>query len=233
MKMRKIFCLTAAVLLLFTGCAGAGYEKTDATEAAKNAYIAAVQKNTDQTAGHYDVKIVCDDTAIQHKKSSERYTYDYTVDESGGESFVYTSFDENGTVTDKYETKDGKVYAADGTESKEFGNYLSHKTNPISRLTLFRMDANFKFHEASISEIRMEEKDGKKVITVVFHPDKLTSLSIKNTSKLKRIITSHTRTYTVEDGFLTAIHIHDEENAVYEGEKGTIVTDTYVEASFK
>ncbi len=231
--MKKMICIAITVLLLFSGCADVGYEKTAATEAAKTAYLDAVRQNITQTAGHYDVRVVCEDAAIQHKTVTERYTYDYTVAGDGSEGFVFTALDEDGNVTDKYETKDGKVYAADGTENNEFGNYLSHSTNPISNLTLFRMDANFKFHEASVADIRSETADGKTVITVAFHPDKLTSLSIKNTTKLKRIITTHTRVYTIENGFLTGIHIHDEENAVYEGEKGTIVTDTYVEANFK
>lgn len=234
--MKKILCfLSALSVLALAGCNYApGYEQTEATEAALTAYYEAVSASTSQTAGQISINITCEDTVVNKATTGERYEYTYTVDEDGGEIFDYRGYNDANELTAHYASgEDGAVYdKLTDLTTESLDSYKVHANNPISTLTMFRMDSNYKVYDHTISSIEMTEQEEQTVITVEFHADRLTELSIQNTGGLNRTITSHRRVYTIREGRIARIEIYDRENAMYEGEKGYINTDTVVEVNY-
>ena len=233
--MKKIICLVCLLpILMMAGCYNMpGYEQTPETEKALDTYYAAVKESVAQTAGTVNITIDMKDTVVNKAETKECYTYTYSVSD-GKERFDYTCKDKAGKVTSHYATNEaGKVIdQLTGEEATNFGSYLIHEKNPISTLQLFRMDADYKVHDSTISSIKMEEKDGDTRILVSFHGNKLTGISIKNQGGLIRNITSHERIYTIREGKIAKIEIYDRENAQYKGATGTMDTDTVVEVTY-
>ena len=233
--MKKMLCLCCLLpVLLLAGCYNTpGYEQTSETEKALATYYAAVEESAAQNSGKVLIDIHLKDTVVNKKESREHYEYSYSVTD-GRESFDYRCSDSDGILTAHVATNDeGKVIdQLSGKEAPNYNSYLNHLKNPISTLQLFRMDANLKVQDSTISAIKMEETGEDIIIRVSFHGDKLTALSIKNQGGLTRTITSHERIYTVRDGKIAKIEIYDRENAHYKGEMGTMDTDTVVEVTY-
>lgn len=236
--MKKTICiLLLSMALLFTGCNRPGYEQTEATQAAVAAYTAAVEQSVAQTAGKIVITIHSNDTVVRKSETTERYEYTYTVENENDEHFDYRCYDDENNLLNHYKTVDengvGKVVdQLTGQENGQFQSYLIHSKNPISTLQLFRMDSNYHLQQSAISAIKMEEKDGTKIITVSFHGDKLTGTVIQSENGLNRTVTSHERVYTVKDGKIAKIEIYDKENVHYNEETGTMDTDTIVEVTY-
>lgn len=232
--MKKAFCLLFLLpVILFSGCNTAGYTQTEETEKALETYYAAVRESVAQTGGAINVDIHMKDTVVSKKDASERYEYVYQVN-GNKESFNYRCYDAEDKLTAHYftNTSDEVVDQLTGEKTEKFAAYQNHQKNPISSLQLFRMDSNFKVQDATISSITMEQKAEDTLITVTFHGDKLTGLSIKNEGGLYRTITSHKRIYTIREGKIAKIEIYDRENAQYQNQTGTIDTDTVVEINY-
>ena len=232
--MKRFLCIIFAAVLLLCGCDKPSYQKTPETEKALETYLSAVRQSVAQTSGSFRVNITCDDSVVQKKKTEECYTYNYTVNEDGSERFTYTALDSAGKVINEYKTNEAGevIHVQTGEKTEDFNNYLKHSTNPISNMTLFRMDANFEFRHSIISDIKEEQTDNTTVISVTFEPKKLTALTIKNSNGLARTITAHERRYVIQNGKITEIFISDRENATYKGEKGTIETQAHVEVTY-
>ncbi len=232
--MKKAFCLLFLFpVILLSGCNSPGYTQTNETEKALETYYAAVRESVAQTGGAIYVNIHMKDTVVSKKDTTERYEYVYTVSENK-EDFNYRCYNAEDKLTAHYFTnKDGEVInQLTGEKVDNFATYQNHQKNPISSLQLFRMDSNFKVQDATISSITMEQKDEDTLITVTFHGDKLTGLSIKNEGGLYRTITSHQRIYTIRENKIAKIEIYDRENAQYQNQTGTIDTDTVVEINY-
>jgi len=233
--MKKLICLICLLpILLLSGCYNTpGYEQTPETEKALATYYDAVRESVAQSKGKVIIDIAMKDTVVNKKESKEHYEYTYSVKDNT-ESFDYRCNDSEGKLTAHVATnEDGKVIdQLTGEEAPKYNGYLNHEKNPISTLQLFRMDSNYKVQDATISAVKMEEKDGVITILISFHGDKLTNLSIKNQGGLMRSITSHERVYTIKNGKIAGIEIRDRENAQYKGETGTMDTDTVVEVIY-
>ncbi len=234
---RSICIVLLTALLTLSGCNTPGYQQTEATEKAVATYLAAVEQSIAQKSGSISITIRSKDTVIKKGETTERYEYTYTVENEQDEHFDYRCYDEQGQLLSHYKTvaqgETGKVIdQLTGAEKDGFKNYLMHSKNPISTLQLFRMDGNLSLQHSTISSITMEEMDGAQVITVTFHPDKLTGLAIQNENGLNRRVTSHKRIYTLKDGKISKIEIYDRENVHYNQETGTMDTDTVVEVIY-
>ncbi len=232
--MKRAFCLLFLIPLIFcSGCNSTGYTQTPETEAALETYYAAVKESVAQAGGVIDVSIHMKDTVVTKTETDERYKYTYTVKDNK-ESFDYRCYDAKDKLTAHYFTNsNGEVMnQLTGEKADNFATYQNHLKNPISTLQLFRMDANFKVQKSTISSIKMEQNKEDTVVTVTFHGDKLTGLSIKNEGGLIRTITSHKRIYTIRNGKIAKIEITDRENAQYKNETGNIDTDTIVEINY-
>lgn len=231
--MKKALCLILLPLvLLLSACNKPGYTQTPETEQALETYYSAVRESVAQTGGSIDISIHLKDTVVAKKDSTERYQYIYSVNENK-ENFDYRCFDDKDKLTAHFATADGDVInKLTGEKATNFAAYQNHNSNPISTLKLFRMDANYKVQDNTISSITMEETQDATLITVTFHGDKLTNLAIKSEGGLQRTVTSHTRTYTIRDGKISKIEIADRESAQYQNESGTMDTDTVVEIKY-
>lgn len=236
--MKKIItCLLLGALLLLGGCNKPGYEQTPQTQAAIDTYIAAVKASEASRSGTVKVSIRSNDTVVSKADLTQHYEYTYTVQNENDEHFDYRCYDSEMVLIDHYKTVDeggvGKVVNQfSGEESDDFQLYLTHSKNPISTLKLFRMDANYRLQESAIASIELKKEGGAEIITVVFHGDKLTGTVVKSENGLNRTVTSHKRIYTIRDGKIAKIEIYDRENAQYNGETGTMDTDTIVEVIY-
>ncbi|MBR5782767.1 MAG: hypothetical protein IKY33_00910 [Clostridia bacterium] len=231
--MKKILSVICVLLCLcLAGCAP-GYEQTEQTEKALETYYAAVKASEAATAGEITVDITLEDTIVAKNTTTEHYVYTYTV-QDGAELFDYACYTAKGDTASHYAStdKDTVIDKLTGAEVSDFDTYKKHDTNPLSNLMLFRMDANYRVQHNTISAITMQEYNGDTVISVTFHPDKLTSQSIKSEGGLTRTIVSHERFYTIRDGKIARIEIRDREHARYEGELGVMNTDIIVEAKY-
>ncbi len=237
--MKKLMCiLLIGALLLLSGCDRAGYEKTDATEKALATYLTAVENSVAQRQGKIVITIRCKDTVVNKSDTTERYEYTYTVKNEQDEHFDYRCYDDADKLIGHFKTEaDGEVARVvdqlTGETSDQYTQYLMHTKNPISTLQLFRMDANFSLRHSTIAAVSMTEENGQQIISVSFHGNKLTGLAIKSENGLNRTVTSHERIYTLQDGLIRKIEIHDRENVHYNKETGTLDTDTIVEVNYQ
>ena len=158
--MKRVLCfLSALCVLALAGCNYApGYEQTEATEAALKTYYDAVAASVAQTAGQICVNITCEDTVVNKATAAERYEYSYTVDDQGNEIFDYSCYNDAGELTAHYATgEDGAVYdKLTGLTTQSMDGYKVHKNNPISTLTMFRMDSGYKVYDYTISSIELQ-----------------------------------------------------------------------------
>ena len=226
------FCLIIALSLC--GCSHAGYEQTETTEAALEAYYAAIRESVAQREGEITISIRLEDTVVNQKTSTETYHYDYKVSDDGSEWFDYKCYDDTKKLISHYQVQDGSTVQNMIKEEvqADFTSYLRHNTNPISTLQMFRMDANFKVRHDTISAITMEQQGDQTLVKVSFHGDKLTGQTIKSEGGLNRTVISHERTYTIQNGRIIRIEIYDRENAQYDGRTGVMNTDTVVEVLY-
>lgn len=225
-----ILCLLSASFLC--GCNRPAYEKTAETEAALEAYLAAVDAQTQKSEGHIKCTMSNDDPVIDKAKRETRIDYTYNVTD-GKESFTMKS-EQTGKEAVELVGKDDAVYKrqADGTlaiVSGQYGGYLKHSTNPISTLQMFRMDANKKFQHSLITSIKKTEKEDGTYIEVTFDADQLTDQVIKSNADVQRTMSEMKRTYVLSDGVFTRIEVLTRQKAVKGETKGEILTTVVVE----
>ncbi len=230
--MKRFLWILLAAALLLCGCDKAGYTQTEQTEAALERYLSAVEQSTAQTTGVFRISVECEDNVVQKKTTHESYVYQFSVDEGGNEQFTYTALDEAGKTIHTYKTTADGVVDETGAPSEDYQKFLKHATNPISNMTLFRMDADGKFRRSIIADVALTQSGDDQVLSVRFHPDKLTDLAVKSAGGLRRTVTRHERKYTMRDGKIAAIDILDLEEGTYNKEKGTIRTTTHVEVEY-
>lgn len=238
--MKKIISVIAIALLLpgLTGCST--FKDTPETDAAFAAYEAAVSQTVGHKSGIITVVTENKDTAIENKETLGVIDYEFTTDAEGKVTFTRNDYTD-GLPVAAYKG-DGKAAYQMNMETEEWVDVteesaamLTHDTNYMNTLSLFRIDNGFRYSKQFFESVTMQETAGEKVITFTFKNDAVTGmLEYSDVRGIKREQASQTRTYYVnEAGDISKIVIDTVQNIKYEGKTGILSTKITVTTKYE
>ena len=238
MKRIISFSMMILILLSFAGCNT--FEDTPETDAAFAAYEAAVLQTIDHKKGSVTVLTENKDTAIENKETVGVIEYSFETDAEEKVTFERNDYT-NGEPVAAYKADGEKAYQMD-MQSGEWQDVtedsvalLSHKTNYMNTLSLFRIDNNFKYSKHFLESVKMEEAAGEKVVIFTLKGDKVTDmLEFSDQRKIKREMSSQTRSYYINaEGDIQKIVIDTLQNVKYEGKSGILSSKITVTTQYE
>ncbi len=229
--MKKICSIFAIGLLLLglTGCST--FEDTPETEAAFAAYEAAVTQTIAHKSGIVTVVTNNKDTAVENKETLGVIDYEFSTDEEGKVTFTRNDYTD-GVPVAAYKG-DGKAAYQMNMETEEWVDVteesaamLSHDTNYMNTLSLFRIDNGFRYSKQFFESVVMEASAGEKIITFTFKNKAITDmLEYSDVRGIKRQQASQVRSYHInEAGDIYKIVIDTVQDIKYEGKTGKLST---------
>lgn len=226
--------VSATALLSFASCSG--LKVTEQMQSGIDAYIGAVSMAESKTAGKVKVTSVTDDSAIEFKRTESVIEFDYTVEDG---KVVYTRSDFiDGVKAAEYSCdgqqvmcrENGGDWADKTEESKDF---LSPQTNPLTTLSLFRVDSKKRVRTEYMTDIKYDpapDKDG--YTSVEFTLKDSTVSDILGYNKVRGIVRNsagHVRTYYIDSsGCIAKIVISTVQQVLNNGKEGYYTTEMTV-----
>lgn len=238
--MKKIFSIAMICLLLVGLCGCNTFEDTPETDAAFAAYEAAVTQTVAHKSGIITVVTENKDTAVENKETLGVIDYEFTTDEEGKVTFTRNDYTDALPVA--CYKGDGKAAWQMNMETEEWVDVteesaamLTHDTNYMNTLSLFRIDNGFRYSKQFFESVTMQEIAGEKVITFTFKNDSVTGmLEYSDVRGIKREQASQTRSYYVnEAGDISKIVIDTVQNIKYEGKAGILATKITVTTKYE
>ena len=235
-KKKIVFIITALfALILITSCSE--LKLTEQMQAGVDVYIEAVSKHANKTAGKIKVISVSDDSAIEFKSTKSVIECEYTVNDG---NVIYTRTDYlDGKKTSEYQCDGESVMClvagssdwVDKTE--ENAVFLSADTNPLTTLSLFRVDNDFQVRTDYLTDIQYNSQpDENGYVTVRFTLKDSTVSNVLSYNKVKGIVRSsagHTRTYYIDgDGDIAKIVVSAVQKILNNGKEGYYTTEITV-----
>lgn len=218
------------IIVAVLGMAGCGgLKETPETDAAFDAYEAAIRQSIAHKKGHISVLTENVDTVIEKKSTVGVIEYEFSTDAENRVSFTREDYTD-GVPVASYKGDGKKAYQLDKATgewkdvTEESAEFLVHDTNYMNTLSLFRIDSNFNYSTYFLEELVMEEKDGEKVIKFTLANDAVTDMmEFSDSREISREMASQTRTYYVnKEGDISKIIIDTLQNIRYEGKEGTL-----------
>ncbi len=237
--MKRISCFLLAVVLLLGLCSCDGFEDTPETEAAFAAYEAAILQSTAHKKGEITVATVNKNT-IEKTETLGVIEYSYTTDENDKVSFERNDFTDGDLVASYY--GDGAAaYQMDFTTgkwvdvTKDSKLMLTHGTNYMNTLSLFRIDNQFRYSKRFYESVTMKEEKGEKIITFTLKNKAVTEmLDFSDEKGIRREMAHQYRAYYVnEAGDVYKIVIDTLQNVEFKGEKGTLSNVITIDINYK
>lgn len=238
--MKKIIStiLIGLLLLGLTGCST--FEDTPETDAAFAAYEAAVLQTVGHKSGVISVVTKNKDTAVENKETLGVIDYTFSTDEQSKVTFERNDYTD-GVPVASYKGDGKAAYQLDMETEKwvdvteESAAMLTHETNYMNTLSLFRIDNGFRYSKQFLESVEMEEGGGEKVITFTLKNDAITGmLEYSDVRGIKRQMASQTRAYYVnEAGDIYKIVIDTVQNVKYEGRTGMLSTNITVTTKYE
>ncbi len=232
MMLKKSFILIIALMLLLSLCGCDRFEDTPATDAAFDAYEAAVAQSITHNKGEITVVTENTDTVIDNKKTLGVIEYSYQLDDEKNVIFERNDFTDDKLVASYY-SKDGKSAYQMNFESGDWEDVtedsrqmLKHETNIFNNLSLFRIDNNFRYSKRFYESVEMKEAEGEKVITFKLKNSAVTDmLAFADKREIRREMSAQSRSYYVnEKGDLYKIVIDTVQDITYKQDKGRLST---------
>ncbi len=230
--MKKLFSALIAVMMLvsMSGCnlLDDDFEDTPETDAAFEAYEAAIRKSVAHQSGQIKVTTENTDT-IEATETLGTIDYSYSTDDEGRVSFERIDHTDGKLVASYY--GDGKAAFQKNLETGEWvdmteglASFLNAEENTMNSLALFRIDNDFSYSKRFYESIELKESDGEQVITVVLKNSEITEMmSYSDEREIQREMSSQIRSYYVnKEGSVYKIVIDSVQNVVYQGEKGVL-----------
>lgn len=231
-KLSRYILVVISVLCLLLCSSCSGLELTPEMEECIEIYTAAVDKAEQAASGKITVTSVAEDNAIEFKTTESVIVFSYTVSDGkvsfervdtvdGAESAKYSC---DGTTVNSYE--DGAW--VDKTE--ENTAFLSADTNPLTTLSLFRVDNDKKIRTDYLSDIQRRTEDGFTVIDFILKDSSVsTVLGYTKADGIVRQSAGHTRSYYIDsEGELCKIVINAVQQVLNNGEAGEYKTSMTV-----
>lgn len=237
--MKRLFCGLMTVVLLLGLCSCNTFQDTPETQAAFDAYEAAVKQSIAHKKGSITVETKNKDT-IENTESLGVIDYDFTTDEKGKVSFERRDYTDGALVASYY--GDGaKAYQMDmETEqwldvTKDSKEMLDHDTNYMNTLSLFRIDNQFRYSKHFYESLTMTEEAGKKTIVFTLKSKAVTKMfEFSDEREIRRNMAGQTRTYYVSDsGDLEKIVIDTLQDVVYKGKEGQLANTITVTMDYE
>lgn len=226
--MKKIIAMFMCAALLLGLCSCNTFQDTPETDAAFDAYEAAIRQSIEHKKGSMTVLTENKDT-IEDTESLGVIEYSYTTDENNKVSFERNDYT-NGELVASYYGDGTAAYQMDLTTeewvdvTEDSAAMLDHEDNYMNSLSLFRIDNKFRYSKHFYESVTMEEAEGEKVITFTLKNSAVTKmLSYSDEREIKRNMSSQHRTYYVnEAGNVYKIVIDTVQEVVYKGAEGTL-----------
>lgn len=236
MKSKKFF-LVLVLVCLFTVSSCSSFEITPDIQKSIDKYISAVMTFESFDKGDVKITTVQEDNSIDFKTTKSVIDYSFTIVD---EKVVFERKDYLDDVENAHYKSDGeKVMSFDYEneewvdKTKENASFLSAKTNPITSLSLFRVDNNYKIRSKNFSDISESQQGEYTVIKYVLDDGAVSSvLGLNKVDGIVRESAGHTRSYYIDaEGNLKKIVIEALQNVVNNGEKGNYKSIITVEIS--
>ena len=205
-----------------------------------DAYIAAVAKSEKRESGSVKVVSLSKDNAIEFKNTESVIECDFTVTDG---KVSYTRSDYlNGEKAAEYKcdgnivlhrNNDGEAWT-DRTE--ENSSFLSAQTNPLTTLSLFRVDSKYKVRTDYMTDIKYNSvPDENGYTSVEFTLKDSTVSDILDYNKARGIVrrsAGHTRTYYIDSsGYIAKIVVLTNQVVFNNGKEGSYNTEMTVVCS--
>ena len=234
-KKTAMLIIAVLVILLLPSCSGIKLD--DNMKAGIDSYISAVEKSEKRPAGNVTVVSTCEDNAIEFKNTESVIECSYEVRDG---KVIYSRSDTlNDKLAGEYESDGTKVmYREAGSsewvdKTEENKKFLSQETNPLTTLSLFRVDSKHKVNTDYITDIKYNSVPDENGLTSVEFTLKDSTVSdVLSYSKVKGIVRSsagHVRTYYIDgDGYISRITVSTVQIIFNNGKEGSYRTDMTV-----
>jgi len=237
--MRKGLYVLLMIALLLGLCSCNTFKDTPETDAAFAAYEAAVRQTIAHKKGSMTVETKNKDS-IENKETLGVIDYDFTTDEEGKVSFERKDYTD-GMLMASYYGDGVKAYQMDLETDKwvdvteDSKDMLTHETNYMNTLSLFRIDNNFRYSKHFYESLTMTEEGGKKVITFTLKSSSVTKMfEFSDETGIRRNMASQTRTYYVDEtGDIEKIVIDTMQDILYKGTQGTLSNVITINVDFE
>ncbi len=238
MKMKKVLkyaniLLVVVIVFLLSGCQQ--LKVTDQMQQYIDLYLQAVEKSENRTVGKVTVTSVLEDNAIEFKTTESVIECQYQVVD---DSVIYERTDyKDGKEDAKYKCDGKTVKAYDAgsnswiDKTEENKSFISAKTNPLTTLSLFRIDSNLKLRTEYLTDIKQYNSDDFTVVEFTLKDSTVSDvLSYYKADGIVRKSAGHTRSYYINtDGYISKIVVLTTQKMYSNGEEGTYNTKMVVE----
>ena len=224
MKNRFCFVLIVCCLLLCTSCSS--FKFSPETEAYRDEYLEAVEKAENAASGEITVSSLLVDEAIEFKTTESRIDFKYTVE---NKKVLFEREDYlDGELSAKYKS-DGKIVESFDLSSEKWVDkteenavFLSADKNPLTTLSLFRVDNNNKVKTSYLSDVKKRTEGEYSVIEFVLNDKSVsTVLGYTKADGIVRNSAGHVRSYYINsDGELCRIVIKALQDVINNGKQG-------------
>ncbi len=238
MKRILSILILAALIIGLSSCYS--FKETPETDAAFSAYESAIKKTVTRMSGSVSVQTVNKDT-LNNTESVGIIEYSFSTNEERKVSFERQDYT-NGELVASYYGDGEKAFQMDLTTdqwidvTKNSLPMLTHDTNYMNTLSLFRIDNGFRYSKRYLDTLTMEEgEDGEKIITFTLKGDVISdAFSYVDNKKMKREMTHQSRSYYVNaEGDLYKIVIDSSQDVSLGEKKGTLSGIITVLVDFK
>ena len=223
-----VFVVSLVCLLACSSCSG--LKLTPEMEESIDMYTDAVSSAEKAKGGRISVVSVIDDDAIEFKTTETTIDFEYSVE---GDKVIFERFDTlNGEKTAKYKCDGNKIEVYDFDKEKwsdttdQNKEYLDVKKNPLTSLTLFRVDSNKKVDTNLLTDIKRFTEDEYTVIEFTLKDESVSSvMSYTKADGIVRESAGHTRSYYLDEkGELVKINIEAVQDIITNGTSNKYTT---------
>ncbi len=234
-KTLKLIIVTLICVMLCSSCSN--FKFTPQMQECIDIYLDAIEKNETKTSGHITVTSVADDNAIEYKRTESVINFDYSI--TDGKVSYQRNDCLNGKTVAEYKCDGQRVLCYDENtnswidKTEQNKAFLSSKSNPLTTLSLFRVDNNKKLRRSNFESIT-SHKDADMTV-VVFTLDDSTVSTVLEYNKADGIVresAGHTRSYYIDsDGFLRKVIVEAIQNVTSNDKISVYKTTMTVEIS--
>ncbi len=238
--MKKLTLICTVFILLLGLCGCDTFEDTPETDAAFAAYEAAVKQTVAHKKGSIKVSTLNEDTVDPANNSKGVIEYSFTTDDEGKVTFERNDIT-NGDLVASYKADGTAAYQLDLPSgewldvTKDSKAMLTHSTNYMNTLSLFRIDNNFRYSKHFFESVTMEETETGKVIYVTLKSKAVTDMFAHSDERsIRREQTSQVRSFHINDkGDLEKIVIDSLQKIEYKGTPGQLKNVITVEMDYE
>ncbi|MBQ6824306.1 MAG: hypothetical protein IJP27_06620 [Clostridia bacterium] len=226
--MKKTVAILLLVGMLLGLCSCNSFKDTPETDAAFDAYEAAVRQTIAHKKGALTVVTENKDT-VENTETLGVIEYTFATDEENKVSFERNDFT-NGDLVASYYGDGVAAFQMDMTSgewvdvTEESKAMLSHDQNYMNTLSLFRIDNQFRYSKHFYQSVTMEEAGEERIVTFTLKNKAVSDMfSFSDEREIRRTQSAQSRSYYINsEGNLSKIVIDTQQDVVYKGTEGKL-----------